>query len=343
MTMKVVSFGELLLRLAAPGYAKLFQKDMLDVTFCGAEANVAVSLAVLGLDSVFLTKLPKGVVGQAGINSLHYFGVDTSKIVFDGGRMGIYFLEKGVSQRPSKVIYDRANSVFALAQRTDFNWDIVLNDVDWFHWTGINPALSDNMAAICEDAVKTAKQKGIMVSCDLNYRSTLWDSAKARTVMSKLMHYVDVCIANEEDAEKVLNIKLENNNIQTGKLNKLGYKDVAQKISKEYKCKYVAVTLRESYSASVNGWSGMLYCSKENKAYFSRKYDIQLVDRVGGGDSFGAGLIYALITGKTSQEAIEFAVAASCLKHTIEGDYNRTTLEEIEELINNGGGGRIHR
>ncbi|MCD8370125.1 MAG: sugar kinase [Clostridiales bacterium] len=341
--MKVLSFGEILLRLATPGYTKLFQKDSLDVTFCGGEANVAVSLAVFGLDSAFLTKLPEGAVGEAAVNSMRYFGVDTSKIVYGNGRMGLYYLEKGASQRPSKVIYDRAYSAIALAQRSDFDWDIIFDGVDWFHWTGINPALSDIVAEICMDAVKEAKTKGITVSCDLNYRKNLWSSDKARSVMPKLMSYVDVCIANEEDADKVLGIKPENNDIESGKLNKAGYESVAKKICSRYGCKYVAITFRESYSASVNGWSGMLYNAEESKAYFSRKYDIQIVDRVGGGDSFGAGLIYGLIIGKTCQEAIEFAVAASCLKHTIEGDYNRTTVEDVESLLNNGGSGRVQR
>ncbi|MCC8068157.1 MAG: sugar kinase [Ruminococcus sp.] len=341
--MKVLSFGEILLRLAAPGYTKLFQKDSLDATFCGGEANVAVSLAIFGLDSAFLTKLPKGTVGEAAINSMRYFGVDTSKIVYGDGRMGLYYLEKGASQRPSKVVYDRAYSAIALAARSDFDWNNIFEGVDWFHWTGINPALSDNVAEICLDAVKTAKVKGVTVSCDLNYRKNLWSSEKAKSVMIQLMPYVDVCIANEEDADKVLGFKPENNDVKSGKLNKVGYESVAKEICNRYGCKYVAITLRESYSASVNGWSGMLYSSAEGKAYFSRKYDIQIVDRVGGGDSFGAGLIYGLITGKSCQDAIEFAVAASCLKHTIEGDYNRTTVADVEGLLKNGGSGRVQR
>ncbi|MCD7740826.1 MAG: sugar kinase [Ruminococcus sp.] len=341
--MKVLSFGEILLRLAAPGYTKLFQKDSLDATFCGGEANVAVSLAIFGLDSAFLTKLPEGAAGDAAVNSMRYFGVDTSKIVYGDGRMGLYYLEKGASQRPSKVIYDRAYSAIALAQRSDFDWNVIFDGVDWFHWTGINPALSDNVAEICLDAVKAAKEKGITVSCDLNYRKNLWSSEKAKSVMAQLMSYVDVCIANEEDADKVLGIKPENNVVESGKLNKVGYESVAREICCRYGCKYVAITLRESYSASVNGWSGMLYSSAEDKAYFSRKYDIQIVDRVGGGDSFGAGLIYGLITGKQCQDAIEFAVAASCLKHTIEGDYNRNTVADVESLLNNGGSGRVQR
>lgn len=341
--MKVLSFGEILLRLAAPGYTKLFQKDSLDSTFCGGEANVAVSLSIFGLNSTFLTKLPDNDVGKAAVNSMRYFGVDTSKIIFGNGRMGLYYLEKGASQRPSKVIYDRAYSAIALAKREDFDWNKIFVGVDWFHWTGINPALSDDLIEISKDALKAAKEKGITVSCDLNYRGKLWTVDKAKSVMTDLMPYVDVCIANEEDADKVLGIKPEKNSVEAGKLNKTGYEFVAKEICDKYGCKYVAVTLRESYNASVNGWSTMLYSSERAKAFYSTKYDIQIVDRVGGGDSFTAGIIYSLITGKNEQDTIEFAAAASCLKHTIEGDYNRTTVSDVEALIKNGGSGRVQR
>ena len=341
--MRVLSFGEILLRLAAPGYTKLFQKDSLDSTFCGGEANVAVSLSIFGLESSFLTKLPDNDVGRAAVNSMRYFGVDTSKIIYGDGRMGLYYLEKGASQRPSKVIYDRAYSAIALAKREDFDWDKIFEGIDWFHWTGINPALSDELVDISMDAVKAAKAKGITVSCDLNYRGKLWTSEKAKSVMTTLMPYVDVCIANEEDAEKVLGIKPENNSVEQGKLNKAGYEFVAKEICNKYGCKYVAITLRESYNASVNGWSAMLYSAENERAFYSTRYDIQIVDRVGGGDSFTAGTIYGLITGKDSQDAIEFAAAASCLKHTIEGDYNRTSVADVEALIKNGGSGRVQR
>lgn len=343
LMIKVLSFGEILLRLATPGYTKLFQKDNLDTTFCGGEANVAVSLSIFGLDSSFLTKLPANDVGVAAINSMRYFGVDISKVVYGKGRMGLYYLEKGASQRPSKVIYDREFSSISLASRNDFDWELIFKDVDWFHWTGINPAVSDDLAEICMDACKVAKSKGIKVSCDLNYRSNLWSSEKAQEVMKKLMPYVDVCIANEEDADKVLGIKSSGTDVKNGMLNVLGYQEVANQICKKYGCKYVAITLRKSFSASRNGWSAMLFDAKQNNAYFSREYDIQIVDRVGGGDSFTAGIIYSLITGKENQEAIEFATAASCLKHTIEGDYNRTTIEEVENLLRNGGNGRVVR
>jgi len=341
--MKVLSFGEILLRLAAPGYTKLFQKDSFDATFCGGEANVAVSLAIFGLESSFLTKLPANDVGYAAVNSMRYFGVDTSKILFGNGRMGLYYLEKGASQRPSKVIYDRAYSSIALAQSEDFNWDLIFDGVDWFHWTGINPALSDKLAEICMDACKAAQQKGITVSCDLNYRGKLWKPEKAKSVMTRLMPYVNVCIANEEDAEKVLGIKPENNSVESGELNREGYKFVAKEICSKYGCKYVAITLRESYNASVNGWSAILYSASKDKTFHSMKYDIQIVDRVGGGDSFTAGIIFGLACGKEEQSVIEFATAASCLKHTIEGDYNRTTVADVEALINSGGNGRVQR
>ena len=340
--MKVLSFGEILLRLASPGYTKLFQKDSLDATFCGGEANVAVSLANFGVQSEFLTVLPDNDVGHASLNALKYFGVDTSKTFFKNGRMGLYYLEKGASQRPSKVIYDRAFSSIALAEPADFDWDMLFDGVNWFHWTGINPALSDNMAQICEQACKKAKEKGITISCDLNFRKNLWSSEKAQKVMSNLVQYVDVCIANEEDADKVLGIKAPNNNVESGKLNKRGYEYVAKEICERFGCKKVAITLRESINASRNGWSGMIY-NATGIANYSTHYDIDIVDRVGGGDSFTGAMIYSLITGKDDKSAIEFAIAASCLKHSIEGDFNRVTVSDVENLINNGGNGRVQR
>ncbi len=341
--MKVLSFGEVLLRLAAPGYTKLFQKDGLDVSFCGAEANVAVSLSVLGVESAFLTKLPDNDVGRSAVNAMRYFGVDTSQIIFDEGRMGLYYLEKGASQRPSKVIYDRANSVMSLSKTQDYDWEHILEGVDWFHWTGITPALSQDLAAICLSACKIAKAKGIIVSCDLNYRKTLWDSHQAQKTMTELVSYVDVCIANEEDAEQVLGIKAENSNVESGYLNIDEYGLVAKKIHTIYGCKYVAITLRKSYSASTNGWSALLYNAAEDKIYNSRHYDIQIVDRVGGGDSFAAGLIYGILMRKKNSDVIEFATAASCLKQTIEGDFNRTSVDDIENLLCTGGHGRVKR
>lgn len=341
--MKVLSFGEILLRLASPGYTKLFQKDNLECTFCGGEANVAVSLSVFGVESAFLTKLPDNDLGKAAVNSMRYFGVDTSRIIYGNGRMGLYFLEKGASQRPSKVLYDREFSAISLAKREDFNWDSIFEGINWFHWTGINPALSDNLIEIVRDALIAAKKKGIIVSCDLNYRGKLWRPEKAKKVMTTLMPFVDVCIANEEDADKVLGISSPDTCVESGNLNRSGYEFAAKEICEKYGCKYAAITLRESYNASVNGWSAMLFSADKNKAFYSKKYDIQIIDRVGAGDSFSAGIIYGIINGKSEQDIIEFATAASCIKHTIEGDYNRTTVEEVDSLVNNGGNGRVQR
>lgn len=341
--MRIITFGEILLRLAAPGYTKLFQKDSLKSTFCGGEANVAVSLSIFGLDSSFVTKLPDNDVGRAAINSMRYFGVDTNDVVYGSGRMGLYYLEKGASQRPSKVIYDREYSAIALAKRTDFDWDKIFHGADWFHWTGINPALSDELALICEDACKTAKEKGLTVSCDLNYRGKLWSPEKAQEVMKPLMKYVDICICNEEDTEKVLGIKTPDTDVESGELSKAGYVHTAEMIYGYYGCKYIATTLRKSFSASRNSWSAMLYDAEALESYFSTEYDIQIVDRVGGGDSFAAGIIYAMIQKMDCQDAIEFATAASCLKHTIEGDFNRTTVADVEFLLKSGGNGRVQR
>ena len=341
--MRVLTFGEVLLRLAAPGYTKLFQKDSFDVTFCGGEANVAVSLAIFGMESEFVTKLPYSDIGKAAVNSLRQFGVNTKKIVYGDGRMGLYYLEKGASQRPSKVIYDRAYSTISLAKTQDFDWDEIFKDVDWFHWTGINPAISDSLAEINLNACKKAKEKGITVSCDLNYRGKLWTPKKAQSIMPEMLKYVDICIANEEDAEKTLGIKADGSDTENAVINKTGYVRMAEMIHSLYGCKYIATTLRKSHSASVNDWSAMLYDANADKAYFSKEYKIQLVDRVGGGDSFAAGLIYSLANGEEPQRAVDFATAASCLKQTIEGDYNRTTTDDVEKLLCSGGNGRVQR
>lgn len=341
--MKVVTFGEILLRLAAPGYTKLFQKDSLDATFCGGEANVAVSLSIFGVDSIFVSKLPDSVVGHAAAHSLDYFKVDTSKIIYGDGRMGLYYLEKGASQRPSKVIYDRAFSSIALAKRDEFDWESIFEGANWFHWTGINPALSKDLVYICGDACRAAKSKGITISCDLNFRGKLWTPEQAQNVMKPLMKYVDVCICNEEDAEKALGIKTALTDVEAAKLNDEDYVHTAEMINNIYGCKYIATTLRKSYSASRNGWRAMLYDAKASEFCFSRDYDIQLVDRVGGGDSFSAGIIYALGTGMGCREAVDFATAASCLKQTMEGDFNRSTVKDIENLLKNGGNGRVTR
>lgn len=341
--MKVVTFGELMLRLAPEGYLRFIQSNKFEATFGGAEANVAVSLANYNQDVSFVSKLPNNEIGQMAINSLRQYGVDTSHIIRGGNRVGIYYCEKGASQRPSKVIYDRANSSIALAKKEDFDWDDIFNDADWFHFTGITPALSKEVAEITLEACKAAKEKGIVVSCDLNFRKKLWSNKEANETMGKLCKYVDICIANEEDAKDVFAIEAKDTDINTGKLNKEGYVSVAEQLCQRFNFKYVAITLRESISANDNNWSAMLYNSKEGKAYFSKKYAIHIVDRVGGGDSFGAGLIYALRNSYKDQDAIEFAVAASCLKHSIEGDYNLVSLDEVKALANGDASGRVKR
>ncbi len=338
---KTVCFGELMLRLAPEGYLRFTQADTFGATYGGGEANVAVSLANYGTPATYVTKLPKNDIGQAAVNSLRRYGVDTSDIVRGGPRVGIYFLEKGASQRPSKVVYDRAGSSIALAEKADFDWKAILEGADWFHFTGITPALGDNVAEITLEAVKTAKEMGLTVSCDLNYRKNLWSKAKAGEVMAQLMPYVDVCIANEEDAGDVFNIHATGTDITGGKLSHDGYISVAQQLTERFGFAKVAITLRESISASDNNWAAMLYSKGE--ACFSKKYPIHIVDRVGGGDSFGAGLIYGLKSSKSDAEALEFAVAASCLKHTIEGDYNMVSVDEVEKLAGGDGSGRVQR
>lgn len=339
--MKVITFGEIMLRLAPHGYYRFTQANDYEATFGGGEANVAVSLANFGLAAAFVTKLPTHDIGQCAINDLRKYGVDTNYIVRGGERVGIYYLEKGASQRASQVIYDRANSAIALATEDDFDWNKIFEQAQWFHFTGITPALGDNVANICLAACQAAKQRGITISCDLNFRKKLWSSQKAQEVMGQLMQYVDVCIANEEDAEKVFGIKASNTDVTQGSLNHEGYIEVAQQLTKRFGCKAVAITLRESISASDNNWAAMLY--QNDQAYFSKKYPVHIVDRVGGGDSFGAGLIYAMINDKDPQATIEFAVAASCLKHSIEGDYNRVSVKEVENLANGDGSGRVQR
>lgn len=339
--MKVVTFGELMLRLAPNGYYRFFQDDQLQATFGGGEANVAVSLANYGVDASFVTKLPTHAIGQAAVNSLRKYGVDTSKIVRGGDRVGIYFLEKGASQRGSVCIYDRAHSAIQEAAPSDFDWDAIFEGVDWFHFTGITPALGENLVEICREACKAAKAHGVKISCDLNYRGKLWTREQARAAMTDLCQYVDVCISNEEDAKDVFGIEAENTDIYGGKLNKDGYKSVAKQLADKFGFEKVAITLRTSISASDNDWAAMLY-DGENYC-FSKEYHLHIVDRVGGGDSFGGGLIYALLSGKDTQAAVEFAVAASALKHSIEGDYNLVTVSEVEKLAGGDGSGRVQR
>ena len=338
---KVITFGELMLRLAPENYLRFVQSEKYEATFGGAEANVAVSLANYGQDVAFVSKLPAHEIGQAAVNSLRKFGVDTSKIVRGGDRVGIYYCEKGASQRPSKVVYDRAHSAIAEATAADFDWDKIFDGVEWFHFTGITPALSDGVAAITLEACKKAKEQNITISCDLNFRKKLWSKEKAGQVMGELCRYIDYCIANEEDAKDVFGIEADNSDIYGGKLDRDGYISVAKKLTERFGFKGVAITLRESKSANDNDWSGMLYTG--GQAYFSKKYSMHIVDRVGGGDSFGGGLIYALSNGYDPQSAIGFAVAASCLKHSIEGDYNMVSLAEVKALAGGDGSGRVQR
>lgn len=338
---KVITFGELMLRLAPENYLRFVQSDKYEATFGGAEANVAVSLANYGVDASFVTKLPAHEIGQAAVNSLRKYGVDTSKIVRGGDRVGIYYCEKGASQRPSKVIYDRAYSAIAMADENDFDWDSIFDGADWFHFTGITPALSKSVAKICLTAVKKAKEKGLTVSCDLNYRKKLWSKEQAGETMGELCRYIDYCIANEEDAKDVFGIEADNSDIDGGKLDRNGYISVAKKLAEKFGFQGVAITLRESKSANDNDWSGMFYDGKD--AYFSKKYSMHIVDRVGGGDSFGGGLIYSLLSGFEPQKTIDFAVAASCLKHSIEGDYNLVSLSEVLALAGGNASGRVQR
>lgn len=341
MSKRVITFGEIMLRLAPNGYYRFFQNDQMQATFGGGEANVAVSLANYGLDSAYVTKLPSHAIGQAAVDSLRYFGVDTSMIVRGGDRVGIYYLEKGASQRGSVCIYDRAHSAIQEAQPSDFDWEVIFDGADWFHFTGITPALGPSLTAICEDACKVAKAKGVKVSCDLNYRGKLWTREEARAAMTELCQYVDVCISNEEDAKDIFGIEPADTDIRGGKLNTKGYQSVAKQLADRFGFEKVAITLRTSLSASDNDWAGMLYDG--NSCYFSRTHHLRIVDRVGGGDSFGGGLIYALLSGKSEQESIAFAVAASALKHSIEGDFNRVTVTEVEKLCAGDGSGRVQR
>ncbi|MFA6937784.1 MAG: sugar kinase [Treponema sp.] len=339
--MKVVTFGEIMLRLEPAGYFRFVQVDNMTATFGGGEANVAVSCANYGLESYYITKLPKHEIGQAAINSLRKYGVHTEEIVRGGDRVGIYYNERGASQRGSKCIYDRAHSSIAEAKPSDFDWKNIFKGASWFHLTGITPALGGNLPDICVEACKAAKEAGATVSCDLNYRGKLWTREQAREVMTKICKYVDVCISNEEDAKDVFGIEAENTDINSGKLNKDGYKSVAKQLAEKFGFKKVAITLRTSINANQNNWAALLYDGKDY--CFSKEYQMMIVDRVGGGDSFGGGLIYALLNNKTTQQSVDFAVAASCLKHTIEGDYNMVSVDEVEKLSGGNGSGRIQR
>lgn len=330
-----------MMRLNPEGYGRFVQSGKFEVSYAGGEANVAVSAANYGLDAYFVSKVPAHEIGQCAINELRRFGVNTKYMMRGGDRLGVYFCEKGASQRASKVIYDRAGSAIAKAEPSDFNWEEIFKDADWFHFTGITPALGGKLPEICLEACKAAKKLGVKISCDLNYRKKLWTRDEANKTMSKLVPFVDVCIANEEDAADVFGIKAENTDIDSGKLDHSGYISVAKQISERFGCEKVAITLRSSISANDNDWAGMLYSN--GKAYFSPSYHMHIVDRVGGGDSFGGGLIYSLLSGFEPQDAINFAVAASCLKHSIEHDFNLVSVDEVKSLAGGNASGRVQR
>jgi len=341
MPKKVVTLGEIMMRLSTPGYERFVQSDSFDVTYGGGEANVAAAICNYGNNGTFVTKVPDNALGQAAINHLRRYGVDTQFIAKGGQRLGIYFLETGASMRGSQVIYDRAGASIADAEVKDFNFDKILEGADWFHTTGITPALSDKCAAVAEAALKAAKAKGITTSIDLNYRKKLWSKEKAKEVMARLCEYVDVCIGNEEDAETTLGFKSKGTDVTKGELNLEGYKDVFQQMKEKFGFKYIASTLRESHSASDNGWSALVYDG--NEFYHTKEYEVRIVDRVGSGDSFASGFIYALVSGMNLKDAAEFGVAASALKHTIPGDLNHATLSEVKGLMKGDASGRVQR
>lgn len=341
MSKKVVTMGEIMLRLSSPGNLRFSQANNFDVIYGGGEANVAASLANYGLDAYFVSKLPKHEIGQCAIEALRKQNVKTDYVARGGERLGIYFLETGASMRPSKVVYDRANSAISEAEIGEFNFDEIFEGAEWFHFTGITPALGAKAATLTEAALIAAKKHGVTVSVDLNYRKKLWTPAEAQKVMTPLMQYVDVCIGNEEDAEKVLGFKPGDTNVEKGELELVGYMDMFRRMQEKFNFKYVATSLRESYSASDNGWSALVYDGKE--FYHSKKYEVRIIDRVGGGDSFASGLIYGLISGKDFKDALEFGVAASALKHTIFGDFNLVTVEEVEALVGGDASGRVQR
>jgi len=338
---KIVTMGEIMLRLSTPGQSRIVQTDTFDINYGGGEANVAVSCANYGHEAYFVSKLPKHEVGQACLNSLRRYGVHTDFIARGGDRLGIYYLETGASMRPSKVIYDRAHSSIAEAKPEDFDFDAIFDGADWFHWSGITPAISDQSAECLRLACIAAKKHGVTVSCDLNFRKKLWTSEKAQSIMRPLMQYVDVCIGNEEDAELCLGFKPDAD-VEGGSTDAEGYKGIFQGMMKEFGFKYVISTLRESFSATHNGWKAMIYNGED--FYVSKRYDIDpIIDRVGGGDSFSGGIIHGLLTKENQGEALEFAVAASALKHTIPGDFNCVSTEEVEALAGGAANGRVQR
>ena len=341
---KIVTMGEIMLRLSTPNNEKFIQADEFDINYGGGEANVAVSLANYGHDAEFVSALPKNPIGDAAIATLRKYNVGTKHISRSGERVGIYFLETGSAMRASNVVYDRAHSSISTAKADEFDFDAIFKDADWFHFTGITPAVSDSAAKLTEVALKAAKKAGVTVSVDLNFRKKLWSSEKAKRIMTNLMQYVDVCIGNEEDAEKVLGFKPGNTDVTAGELELNGYVDIFNQMCDQFKFKYVISSLRESFSASNNDWSACIMDGATREFYHSKKYHVTpIVDRVGGGDSFAAGLICGLCDKKDFKSALEFAVAASALKHTILGDFNLVTREDVEGLAGGDGSGRVQR
>jgi 2-dehydro-3-deoxygluconokinase len=340
---KVVTFGEIMLRLSPPGFERFLQTPAFVATFGGGEANVAVSLAQLGLDSVYVTALPKHAIGEAAIKALRAEGVRTDQIIRSGNRIGVYYAEAGASQRASNVIYDRARSSISELPADAVNWPTVLERADWFHVTGITPALGTAAAEATARALETAHRAGVRVSVDLNYRKKLWTEAKAQEVMGPLMRHVDVVIANEEDLQSVLGVQVPGTDVTSGHLNFEGYQEAAERVTRDFGPPMVAITLRESISASDNGWSAALWDAKTKTMHRSQRYEVRLVDRIGGGDSFAAGLIYGLVTGRSPQDSLRFAVAASALKQSIPWDFNRVTVEEVDRLAAGDASGRVQR
>lgn len=344
MKNSIVTFGELMLRLSTPGYSRFLQADTFKITFGGGEANVAVALACYGEDAYFVSRFPEHEIGEAALQSIRRYGVDTRYVLRGGERLGVYYLETGASQRPSKVIYDRAGSAVTEMDGAMADWAEIFEGKDWFHWTGITPALGKKPQQAIVAACKAAKKAGATISCDLNFRSKLWTEKEAQSVMNPLMEYVDVCIANEEDAQRSLGFEAGSTDVEGADLDEEGYFQLARELKESYGFERVAITLRESFSASMNGWSAVLHdehnCKEPAR---STRYEISIVDRVGGGDSFASGLIYGLLNKPDSRDALEFAVAASCLKHSIPGDYNLINVDEVEKLVKSGGSGRVER
>ena len=340
---RVVTFGEIMLRLSPPGFERFFQSPVLSATFGGGEANVAVSLAQFGLESHYVTALPKHAIGDAAIKALRAENVRTDHIVRSGQRVGIYFAEAGASQRASTVVYDRAHSAIAEMKPEAVDWDAVMAGAAWFHVTGITPALGSNGAEATRRAMAAARKAGVKVSVDLNYRKKLWTETQAQEVMGPMMRDVDVIIANEEDLQSVLGVHVEGTDVTTGELNIDGFRDAAERVTRDFGPGMIAITLRESVSASDNGWSAALWDAGTKTMHRSQRYDVRLVDRIGGGDSFAAGLIYGLVTGRTPEAALRFAVAASALKQTIPGDFNRVSVEEVDRLAGGDASGRVQR